>query len=379
MNIPQLIAFYFPQLHSIPENDEWWGKGFTDWDLVKNAKPNFREHNQPRIPLDGNYYNPCDKTTIEKQIKLAKKYGVTGFMFYHYWFDGKLLLEKPLETFLNNKDLDISFCVCWANESWSRAWIGKPEVILQKQKHTSDKNIWLKHINYLIPFLKDKRALKVNDKPILLIYQPELIKETDEMFHFWRSEAKKAGINDIYFLGIKNKQQWSSKLKYYDGVMRFQPREAYSLKDFKSNFGSKLQILNHLPEDIMKYLRKIKQRISKCERYSSKEVWDIILKNAYNNYSSFDLDIFESAFFEWDNTPRYGKYSKIYDSLQKNEMEQLLGELIEKAKKNNSQYIFFNAWNEWSESAYLEPDTFSKYDKLESIKNAYEKQFNKYI
>lgn len=373
MPSPRLIAFYFPQLHSIPENDEWWGIGFNDWHLVQNAKPLYFGHNQPRIPLDKEYYNPCDKSTLKKQINMAKKFGIDGFMFYHYWFDGKLLLEKPLETLLKNKDLDISFCLCWANESWSRAWIGKPEVILQKQKHTSDINIWRNHIKYLLPFLTDKRALRLENKPVVVIYQPELIKDTENMFQIWRDEVKKAGVEDIYFLGVKNKQQWDSNLRFYNGVMKFQPREAYTSKDFRKNFGSRMQVLNIVPEYLMKYLRKIKQRISKGERYNSKEIWEIILKNAYKNHTPYNLDIFESAFFEWDNTPRYGRYSKIFDGLTYDDMEKLICQLIEKAKDNNSSFVFFNAWNEWSESAYLEPDTNSKFAKLQAIKNALNK------
>ncbi len=363
-----IIAFYFPQFHSIPENDRWWGNGFNDWELVKAAKPNFLGHNQPRIPLDGNYYNPCKRETLEKQIKLAKEYGIGGFMFYHYWFDGKMLLERPLDVFLKNEDLEMPFCICWANESWSRAWVGKPEVILQKQEHILDEEIWRKHIQYLIPFLKDKRALRIADKPIIIIYQPSLIKETAAMFKIWKEEAKKEGIDDLYILGVKNKGRWDKELANYDGVMRFQPREAYSSKEFTNNIGSKLQFLDVLPESIMKYLRKIKQRMSKCELFDSNKVWEVILKNAYKNDSGYKLDVFESAYFDWDNTPRYGKYSKIFKQLNPSEMELYLDNLLVKAKQNNSQYIFFNAWNEWSESAYLEPDLTSKYTKLELIK-----------
>ena len=147
----QLIAFYFPQFHAIPENDNWWGKGFNDWDLVKTAKPNYKGHNQPRIPMDGNFYNPCDVATLKKQVDLAKQYGIGGFMFYHYWFDGKLLLEKPLETFLKHTELDFPFCICWANETWTRAWTGHPESILIKQTHIPTEEMWKKHFYYLLP------------------------------------------------------------------------------------------------------------------------------------------------------------------------------------------------------------------------------------
>ena len=162
MNIPKILALYFPQFHSITENDEWWGKGFTDWKLVKEAKPLYEGHEQPRIPIDGDYYDPREKAVLLKQAALAKKYGIDGFVFYHYWFDGKLLLEKPLEVFLANPDIDLSFCITWANESWTRSWVGKPEVYLQKQLHSYNKDTWVSHFNYLLPFFKDKRSIKID-------------------------------------------------------------------------------------------------------------------------------------------------------------------------------------------------------------------------
>ena len=147
---------------------------------------------------------PSEAKTLKKQALLANKYGVNGWMFYHYWFDGKLYLEKPMETFLADKDIDISFCITWANESWTRAWEGKPEVYLQKQMHTDNELIWKKHFNYLLPFFKDPRAIKINNKPVFLIYQPFLINKSKEMIDLWNVLAKENGLEGIYLIAIKN-------------------------------------------------------------------------------------------------------------------------------------------------------------------------------
>lgn len=371
MTIPKLIAFYFPQFHPIKENNEWWGEGFTDWTLVKKAKPLFNGHNQPRIPLDNNYYNPCDKETLRKQALQAKEYGIEGFMFYHYWFDGKLYLEKPLEVFLENQDIDISFCVTWANESWTRSWIGKPEVFLQKQLHSNDKNIWQNHFDYLLPFFKDPRAIKIDNKPVFLIYQPFLIKDSKEMIEFWNNLAIENGLDGLYFMAIKNHDfQSTDFLDSYDAVLKFQPREAYTSKDFQEfNVSARFQFLRRLPHLVQLYLTKLNQRISKHKIYDSNKLWEIILKKSFQNeFQSNKLAVFESAFFEWDNTARYKKNAKIFTGLSDKDKELNLKKLFEQAVNNNSPYVFFNAWNEWSESAYLEPDKKDGFKNLEIIK-----------
>ena len=155
----KVVAFYLPQFHTIPENDEWWGKGFTEWVNVKKAKPIFKGHRQPRVPLNDNYYDLSQTETIRWQADLANKYGVYGFCFYHYWFDGKLLLEKPAELLLEHKDIPLRFCFSWANEPWARTWDGKQHQILMPQSY-GEKKDWQRHFDYLLPFLKIAATLK---------------------------------------------------------------------------------------------------------------------------------------------------------------------------------------------------------------------------
>lgn len=371
MMTPKLITFYFPQFHAIPENDKWWGNGFNDWQLVQQAKPNFSGHNQPRIPLDRDYYNPCDKNTLIKQVRLAREYGIGGFSFYHYWFDGKLLLEKPLETFLANEDINIPFCLTWANETWTRCWIGQPEAILQQQTHKKDKDIWIKHFNYLLPFWKDKRAIKIDEKPLFLVYQPFILKHTKEMFALWTELAKENGLNGIYFMAVKGHQFNSEDfLEYYNGILKSQPREAFGSPKFKNqNLTDKLRFLRLLPESVQNYLRKINQKIYSYKIINAKEIWNVILDNAFvEEFKNKRLDVYEAAFFDWDNTARYKDKAKIYAGISDKEREDNLLALMDKAKENGSPYFFFNAWNEWSEGAYLEPDTKNGYRYLEIVR-----------
>ena len=171
----KVIAFYLPQFHAIPENDKSYGKGFTEWTNVKKAKPLFADHNQPRVPLNQNYYDLLEQGVMKNQADLAKKYGVYGFCYYHYWFaDGKKLLEKPLETMLTDKSVDIPYCICWANENWTRRWDGGNNEVIVEQNYGDRANI-TRHAQYLTQFFKDERYIKEDGRPLLLIYKPELI------------------------------------------------------------------------------------------------------------------------------------------------------------------------------------------------------------
>ena len=170
----KIIAFYLPQFHNIPENDEWWGNGFTEWTNVKKAKPIFEGHQQPKVPLNNNYYNLLDDNVKVWQADLAKKYGVYGFCYYHYWFNGKMLLEKPMEQMLENKEVDIPFCISWANEPWTKAWVGDEKKMLIAQEYGQEEE-WKEHFMYLLPFFKDERYIKKDGKPFFIFYRPDIV------------------------------------------------------------------------------------------------------------------------------------------------------------------------------------------------------------
>ena len=234
---PKPIAFYLPQFHPIPENDEWWGKGFTEWTNVKKAKSLFFRHNQPRGPDKGiGYYDVlADENILHEQINLAQENGVQGFCFYHYWFEGKKLLEKPIEKFLNDKSLNFPFCLCWANETWSRRWLGEEKDILIKQTY-SENDDYL-HIKYLLQFFKDKRYITKNNRPLFLIYRPHDI-PSSKTLEVFRAECNKAGVNEPYFLGVNGHSvHLDFKKSGYDATLFFYAATRFYAKNRRTSWG----------------------------------------------------------------------------------------------------------------------------------------------
>jgi len=217
---PKIIAFYLPQFHAIPENDQWWGQGFTEWTNVKKAKSLFEGHYQPRIPANKNYYNLMDPGTIEWQINLAKQNNIFGFCYYHYYFEGKKLLEKPLENLLRRKDLDFPFCISWANHNWTRTWDGKEKKILMKQGYGNEKT-WHEHFQYLLPFFQDKRYIKINNKPIFIIFWSSQFDKIDEMIELWNHLAKENGFDGMYFIEMLNHNQKKATSNLSSAVIEF--------------------------------------------------------------------------------------------------------------------------------------------------------------
>lgn len=375
----EIYCYYFPQFYSIPENDFHWGKGFTDWKNVKSGKELYKGHYQPRIPKDRIYYDQSKKEVLEKQAELAKESGIDGFCFYHYWFDGKLTLEKPVENLLKNKNIDIKYCMSWANETWSKRWVGDDTTIIFQQKHTYNKEIWRKHFEYLKKHFLDERYLKKEGRPVFLIYQPDLIKEFNEMKEYWNELCEKELIKPIYFIATKSHEfkNINKITEEYDAIINFQPREI-SNSIFNKNKGvlySKyFNFLRFFPERLLNILTKIKYKITKYKIVNYDEMWSLILKKAKLEKMINGKKIYQSGFVGWDNTARYGKKATIYHESTPQKFANNLQELIEIEKNKKNEMIFINAWNEWSEGAYLEPDEKYKEEYInktkEAIKNA---------
>ena len=197
----KIIPLYLPQFHTIPENDEWWGKGFTEWVNVRDAKPLFEGHNQPRVPLNNNYYDLSDIETLKWQCRIAKEYGIYGFCMYHYWFNGHLLLEKPMEMLLAHPEIDIKYCISWANHDWTDAWKAsnrQPKVLIAH--NFDDEKDWVDHFNYLLPFFKDPRYMTENNKPLMVIYIPNIIRKLKKMLDVWSQMARDNGFDGLTFI-----------------------------------------------------------------------------------------------------------------------------------------------------------------------------------
>jgi hypothetical protein len=369
----KFVPFYFPQLYTIPENDVWWGKDYTDWDRVKSAIPNTENHYQPRVPLDRNYYDQSLSDTQMKQIELAIQYGIYGFNFYHYWFNGKLLLEKPLNNF-KSLDHTLNYCITWANESWTKRWEGKISDVLIKQEHKLDYIEWENHFNYLLPFFKDDRYIKIDDKPIFCIYRPDIIPDIDEFISFFQSLALKNNLNGLYFIALRAYEPSSESVyNSFDAIMNFQPRAIFGKK-----YGGILKRLfekpfRRMPESIQIGISGIFNKFKKQgNTYDYDFFWQELIRQSILDKLS-TKKIFQTIIGDWDNTARYRERSLFFSNFTTQKFENYLSKLIKVCySRIEDNIIFINAWNEWSEGAYLEPDERNKFkilEILEEIKN----------
>lgn len=361
----KLLAFYLPQFHTFAENDLWWGKGFTEWRTVKNAKKYYDEHNQPRVPLGENYYCLNDNgKTLREQSNLARKYGIYGFCFYHYWFDGKMLMEKPMEILLENKDIDINYCICWANENWTRSWADKTQEVLIEQTY-GNREVWIKHFYYLLEFFKDSRYITEDNKPIFIIYRPEIITTRKEMLELWNELAIDNGYKGIKYIYQQNNYNPDTDIagSLFEFGIEYQPQCAMDLYK-KRKMGIPylcLTSLNYLADMFPMFCNK-----KLLFKYSYDKLWESIL----NDFPK-KKNMYPGGFVDWDNTPRHKRRGSFCEGVTPEKFEKYLTQLILKSKtvyKNN--YIFLFAWNEWGEGGYLEADERNKYKMLESVKNA---------
>ena len=359
MKTPKIIALYLPQFHAIPENDKWWGKGFTEWTSVKKAIPLLKNHHQPREPLKGNYYNLLDPEVRQWQADLAQKYGIYGFCYYHYWFNGKKLLEKPAEEILRLGKPSLPFCFSWANESWSRTWYSSKKEVLLKQEYGAEKE-WESHFNYLLPFFKDERYIKVDNKPLFLIYKPSLILELDRMISFWEKLAIKEGFRGVHIIETLTATQSKALSKLSEGIVFYEP--GYTLN--KSGIYKKLQTKIKLK------INKIFENKHLLNRVNYDQIYNKIIRR---NLNDFKKKIYLGAFVDYDDTPRRKYLGFVVDNVTPNKFENYLNILLKKSQEIESEFLFLTAWNEWAEGAYIEPDERNEYGFLEAIMNARKK------
>ncbi len=217
----RLIAFYLPQFHTIPENDEWCGKGFTEWRNVSSAKPLFSGHYQPHVPTNLGYYDLLDEDTRIAQASLAREFGIEGFCYYHYWFSGQRLLERPLQQVLESAKPEFPFCICWANENWTRAWDGEDQQVLMKQEYSEADD--RAHIRSLFPVFEDERYIRVDGKPFFLVYRTENMPDPARTAQIWREEARNAGIGELYLCRVESIGYCDPKEINFDAALEFAP------------------------------------------------------------------------------------------------------------------------------------------------------------
>ena len=357
----KVMCMYLPQFHTFPENDEWWGEGYTEWVAVKRAKPLYNGHIQPKIPLNNRYYDLKKEAveTLKWQAELAKQYGIYGFSIYQYYFNGHTLMEKPLEILRDNPDIDIKYNICWANETWTRTWYGLSDQILIAQEY-GDKEDWDRYFDYLLTFFTDDRYIKVDNKPVLQIYKTFDIPVLEKMLEQFNIRAKEAGFDGVYVISGKTAAGSETRSGLVDGYYYFEP--GYTLKNEFTGFDK-------LAYNGMTFVRSLRNKLlgNKCgyvleRRISGKKILKSIAKRQYGENE------FPGIIPDWDNTPRRDYKGLVYMGTNPELFAKTLETL--KAQKDGHlvDFVYVNAWNEWGEGAYLEPDEARGYAYLEAIK-----------
>ncbi|HEV2211104.1 MAG TPA: FkbM family methyltransferase [Verrucomicrobiae bacterium] len=329
----KLLAFYLPQFHCIPENDTWWGKGFTEWTNVRRGKALFPDHYQPHVPHPSvGYYDLTDPAVMERQAEMARRFGIHGFCFHHYWFGGKRLLEMPLERLLQTGKPNFPFCLCWANENWTRRWDGHDDEVLIAQQHSpeDDENF----IQDVVRFLRDRRYIRVGGRPLLLIYRPLLLPDPAATFQRWRSACRAKGLGELYLAGVQGFGFRDPRSLGLDAAIEFPPNAAVlgGLSGAEHGVGREFQGRLYDYEQL-----KLKVQSRRREEYQ----------------------MFRGVMPSWDNTARRGTQASLFVGSNPQSYYLWLAHMVRETRaeaKPDERLVFINAWNEWAEGCHLEPD-----------------------
>jgi glycosyltransferase involved in cell wall biosynthesis len=341
----RLIAFYLPQFHPIPENDAWWGEGFTEWSNVAAAEPLFEGHYQPHIPADLGFYDLRLSETRIAQAELARRYGISGFCYYHYWFSGNRLLDRPFDEVLRSGEPDFPFCLCWANEPWSRRWHGRDEDVLQPQtySHADD----LEHIRSLLGALADPRAIRVDGKAVFVVYQARDLPDPARTVEIWRDEIDRAGLPGVYLMAVETgwDEAWDATEVGFDAKVMFRPQFTTlgRLPALQTNAGSEIKVYDYAAA-----------------------------ARAFSQPDDVDYPHYETVCPRWDNSPRTGTRGVVLHGATPEAYEHWLTDAVKRAtlRPPEHQLVFINAWNEWGEGCHLEPDLEFGHAFLEATRRA---------
>lgn len=363
MTIPRLIAFYLPQYHPIPENDEWWGKGFTEWTNVAKAKPLYKGHYQPHLPADLGFYDLRVPEVREQQAELAREAGIEGFCYWHYWFAGKQLLERPFNEVLTSGKPNFPFCLAWANQTWTGVWHGAPGRMLVEQTYPG-KEDHIKHFYSMLPAFLDERYIKVDEKPLLVIYKPSDLPDPLKTIDLWQTMAQKAGLKGLFVVGVINYIQQGNNLSKlgFDAytlsnlVGGKDETESILLKKLFTTFGKRRTI---------RLYQKILRRPHYIYDYAEVSRHIVIEKN-------LDYEYFPCVIPNWDNTPRSGIDGYVLANSSPDLFKKQVLCAIERVDAYPDQHkiIFVKSWNEWAEGNYLEPDIRFGHKYLEAVRDS---------
>lgn len=375
----RVIAFYLPQFHPIPENDKWWGKGFTEWTNVAKAKPLFKGHYQPRIPADLGFYDLRVPEVREQQAQMAREAGIEGFCYWHYWFGhDKKLLERPFQEVLQSGKPDFPFCLGWANHNWTnKSWEAgtrkQKEMTLMEMVYTKDE--YIKHFFDVLPAFKDQRYIAVDGKPLFYIWSALGIPNPKEFIQLWQQLAKENGLNGIYFVGLEfNLRENEKSLK------------TAITKKIQNNAAIRYQKLLDCGYDAVN-----SRGYHRADLYC-RSIWDILWRSIsirlFKHFPISKIDqhkinkwlyteedrqenVYPTLMPNWDRTPRSGRRARIYT----NSTPEVFGEQIDqvldliKDKEPEHKIVFLMSWNEWAEGNYIEPDMKYGHGYLDILKN----------
>lgn len=341
---PRLIAFYLTQFHPTPENNQWWGKGFTEWTNVTKAEALFEGHRQPHLPTDFGFYDLRLRQTRRDQIEVAKQYGIDGFCYHYYWFSGKRILNLPLDDMLADAESDMPFCLCWANENWTRRWDGADHEILIAQKYLADDD--LNFIKSLVPFFRDRRYIRIDGKLYFIVYQPQNLPHARKSVAIWREYCRSVGLGEIHVCAaLTHGNEEYSKFGFDSGI-EFPPHNLRA-----ANINVEIKFYEAFQGSVMQYAA---------------------IAQSYLDRTYGTAHVFRSVFPSWDNTARTRERAVIALNGTPENYEYWLASTIDLVKQSNrsDEPVFINAWNEWAEGCHLEPDRWFGHRFLEATQNA---------
>jgi lipopolysaccharide biosynthesis protein len=349
--IAKFIAFYLPQYHPIPENDSWWGRGFTEWTNVSKATPQFVGHYQPHLPAELGFYDLRVPDVQRRQVELARKHGIYGFCFYHYWFNGKRLLEYPLENFIVDKNIEFPFCLCWANENWTRKWDGLEKEILISQEHTLETDF--AYIREIEGYLKNHRYLRIGGRPVLMVYRTQILADAAETAKQWRHYCKEKGLGDLYLVAVQTGDFTDPRVIGFDAAVEFPP---HGIKPIPQ-INNQLKIVNPNFHGAV---------------YDYRHAADSMMQKPVPDYT-----LFKTVMTPWDNTSRRIDDPMIFHNGNPTDFQVWIESALHYTVKNlppEERFVFINAWNEWAEGTHLEPDRKYGYAYLQAIANVLNKE-----